>query len=312
MTTKSVIFLLILLPSILFISEQEIRSSAVPQAPAAGQAASSGSLRQIISGHYVYSTMNAGRPFSSGIIVTSEGVLVVDALGSEAIARAERESISSIIKQPVRYLVSSSFHDPFSKGNLAYADVFKIGHDNYRAGLLDQMERGGVSAEERRARLPNETFRDRVTLHVGGKEIQVLYFGRAHTPGDSIVFVPQDRIAYLSEVFFSEEFPNMAQGYGVSWLRVLDAVEALGADVFVPGNGPIPDDPRGTRAGLHRLRQVLIDARDAIQNEIAKGASEDQTVAAVKLQQHEKLPSYASQREVTVRRMYQELTGKLP
>jgi cyclase len=256
--------------------------------------------------------MNAGRPFSSGIIVTSEGVLVVDALGSEAIARAERESISSIIKQPVRYLVSSSFHDPFSKGNLAYADVFKIGHDNYRAGLLDQMERGGVSAEERRARLPNETFRDRVTLHVGGKEIQVLYFGRAHTPGDSIVFVPQDRIAYLSEVFFSEEFPNMAQGYGVSWLRVLDAVEALGADVFVPGHGPIPDDPRGTRAGLHRLRQVLIDARDAIQNEIAKGASEDQTVAAVKLQQHEKLPSYASQREVTVRRMYQELTGKLP
>ena len=309
--TKSAILLIFLL-SILFVSAQALRNPAGSQAPSAGQTASFGSLRQIIPGHYVYSTTNAGRVFSSGVIVTTDGALVVDALDSEAIARAERESISSTIKQPVRYLVSSSFHDPFSKGNIAYGDVFKIGHENYRAGLLDQMKRGGASDEEQRARLPTETFRDRVTFYFGAKEFQILYFGPAHTRGDSIVFVPQDRIAYLSEVFFSEEFPNMAQGYGVSWLRVLDAVEALGADIFVPGHGPIPEDPRGTRAGLHRMRQILIDARDAIQNEVARGATEDQTVAAVKLQQYEKLPTYAAQREVTVRRMYKELTGNLP
>ena len=161
----------------------------------AQEARGPGSLRQIIPGHYVYSTTNAGRTFTSGIVVTSEGALVFDALESEAIARAERESISRVIKQPVRYLVSSPFHDPFSKGNLAYADVFKIGHENYRDGLLDQMKRGGASAEEQRARLPNATFHDRMTLHFGGKEIQILYFGRAHTTGDSVIFVPQDRIA---------------------------------------------------------------------------------------------------------------------
>ena len=312
MVMKSAMILLIVLPSLLFVSAQEPRNPAGSQAPSVGRAASSGSLRQIIPGHYVYSMTNAGRVFSSGVIVTSEGALVFDALDSEAIARAERESISSIIKQPVRYLVSSSFHDPYSKGNIAYADVFKIGHENYRAGLVEQMERGGASAEERRARLPNETFRDRVSFFFGGKEIQVLYFGPAHTRGDSIVFVPQDRIAYLSEVFFFEEFPNMAQGFGVSWLRVLDALEALAADIFVPGHGPIPEDPRATRAGLHRMRQLLIDARDGIQNEIARGATEDQAVAAVKLQQYEKLPTYAAQREVTVRRMYKELKGNLP
>ena len=270
-----------------------------------------GSLRQIIPGHYVYSTNNGGRVFSSGVIATSEGALVFDALDSEAVGRAERESISSIIKQPVRYLVSSSFHDPYSKGNIAYSDVFKIGHENYRAGLLDQMQRGKLSSEEQRARLPNATFHDRLTLHLGGKEIQVLYFDRAHTRGDSIVFVPQDRIAYLSEIFFSDEFPNMAQGYGVSWLRVLDSIETLDADIFVPGHGPIPEDPRATRAGLHRMRQIIVDARDAIQSEIARGASEDQAVAAVKLQQYEKLPTFAAQREVTLRRIYKELKGEL-
>ena len=303
MVKKSAMLLLILFA---------LNSAIASQAPVADRAASSGSLRQIIPGHYVYSINNAGRLFNSGVVATSEGVLVFDALESEAVARAERESIATVIKQPIRYLVSSPFHDPFSKGNLAYADVFKIGHENYRAGLLDQMQRGRLSAEEQRARLPNATFHDRMTLHFGGKEIQILYFGPAHTKGDSILFVPQDRIAYMSEVFFSEEFPNMAGGYGVSWIRVLDAVKALGADVFVPGHGPIPEDPKQTRAALDRLRQLLVDARDAIQAEIARGATEDQTVAAVKLQQYEKLPSFAGQREVVVRRMYKELTGNLP
>jgi glyoxylase-like metal-dependent hydrolase (beta-lactamase superfamily II) len=310
MTRAAILF--VFLPSILFVPAQAPRNAPASQAPPAGQAASSGNLRQLIPGHYVYSTINAGRVFSSGVIVTSDGVVVVDALDSEAIARAERAAISAATKQPVRYLVSSSFHDPFSKGNIAYADVFKIGHENYRAGLVDQMTRGAAPAEEQRARLPTATFRDRMTFYLGGKEFQILHFGLAHTRGDTIVFVPQDRIAYLSEVFFADEFPNMAQGYGVSWLRVLDAVEALGADIFVPGHGPIPEDPRGTRAGLRRLRQLLIDGRDAIQNEVARGATEDQAVAAVKLQQYEKLPTYAAQREVTVRRMYKELTGTLP
>ena len=52
----------------------------------------------------------------------------------------------------------------------------------------------------------------------------------------------------FNQVFFNDEFPNMAAGYGVSWIRVLDAVRALDADIFVPGHGSIPDDPKQTRA----------------------------------------------------------------
>ena len=92
-----------------------------------------------------------------------------------------------------RALISSTFHDNYSKGNIAYADVLKIGHENYRTDLLALMQRQNVSVEEQRARLPTQTFRDRMTLYHGGKEIQILYVGRAHTRGDCIVFVPQDR-----------------------------------------------------------------------------------------------------------------------
>jgi len=286
-------------------------TGAQTQTPAADNAARIGNLRPIIPGHYVYTTNNEGRLFNSGIVATNDGVVVFDALDTDAIARAERQAIANVIKQPVRFLVSSPFHDPFNGGSAVYADVLKIAHENYRTGLIDQMQRGKVPAAVQAMRLPNATFRDRMTLYLGGKEIQVLHFGSAHTKGDSVLFVPQDRIAYLSEVFFNEEFPNMAGGYGVSWVKALDALRALDADIFVPGHGPIPDDPKQTRVALDRARQILVDARDGIQNEIARGATEDQAVAAVKLDQYSKLYAFMGQRDVVLRRIYRELKGTL-
>ena len=286
-------------------------TGAQTQTPAADNAARIGNLRPIIPGHYVYTTNNEGRLFNSGIVATNDGVVVFDALDTDAIARAERQAIANVIKQPVRFLVSSPFHDPFNGGSAVYADVLKIAHENYRTGLIDQMQRGKVPAGVQAMRLPNATFRDRMTLYLGGKEIQVLHFGSAHTKGDSVLFVPQDRIAYLSEVFFNEEFPNMAGGYGVSWVKALDALKALDADIFIPGHGPIPDDPKQTRAALDRARQILVDARDGIQSQIAGGATEDQAIAAVKLDQYSKLYAFMGQREVVLRRIYRELKGTL-
>ena len=267
-----------------------------------------GALREIIPGHFVYSSAT----YNSGIIVTSEGVVVLDALNSEAVAQAERGAIATTIRQPIRVLVSSTFHDNYSKGNVAYSGVLKIGHENYRTDLLELMQRENVPAGEQRARLPDQTFRDRMTLYLGGKEIQILYVGRAHTRGDSIVFVPQDRIVYLSELYFANQFLFITDGYGIDWLRALEAVEALGADIFVPGHGPIPADPRKTRQGLDLFRQMLVDVRDAVQKEVARGASEDQAVAAIRWPQYEEMQGYAAQRETAVRRLYRQLTGKLP
>ena len=286
--------------SLLLFSGFSVFSPQPPRAP-------EGALRQIIPGHYVFSSTT----YNSGIIVTSEGAVVLDALNSEAVARAEREAIASTIRQPVRVLVSSTFHDNYSKGNIAYADVLKIGHENYRADLLALMQRQNVPAGEQAARLPNQTFRDRLTLYHGGKEIQILYVGRAHTRGDSIIFVPQDRIVYLGELYFADQFLFINDGYGLDWLRALEAVEALGADIFVPGHGPVPADPRETREGLRRFRQMLVDVRDAVEKEIARGATEDQAVASIRWPQYEGLLGYDAQRETAVRRLYQQLTGKL-
>src|SRR5215472_8599361 len=280
---RSFVWVLLLLLSCASALSQQTPGTATGQAARDRNPASA--LRQIIPGHYVYNSAT----YNSGIIVTSEGVIVLDALNSEAVARAEREAIGRTIRQPVRILVSSTFHD------------------NYRTDLVELMQRQKVPAEEQKARLPTETFRDRLTLFLGGKEIQILYVGRAHTRGDSIIFVPQDRIVYLSELYFANQFLFINDGYGIDWLRALEAVEALGADIFVPGHGPIPADPRKTRQGLDLFRQMLVDVRDAVQKEIARGATEDQAVASIRWPQYEKMQSYDAQRETAVRRLYQQL-----
>ena len=65
-------------------------------------------------------------------------------------------------------------------------DVIKIGQEDYRTDLLAQMQRDHASPEEQKARLPQITFRDRLTIHLGGKEIQVLYLGKGHTRSEPV------------------------------------------------------------------------------------------------------------------------------
>ena len=242
---RSVMALAFLFPLCLFVFIAEARLN--PAAPQAFDDPEPGTLEQIIPGHYLYNSNG----FLSGVIVTSEGVVVVDALSNEAMANHERQLISSIIRQPVRFLISSTFHNNYTRGNVAYQDTIKIGHENYKVDLLDLMK--DVPAAEREARLPHQTYRDRMMLYVGGKEIQILHFGRAHTRGDSIVFVPEDRIVYMSELFFYDRFPWMNTGY-VDWIHALDIALHLEADIFVPSHGRMSDDPRESRQALVRFR----------------------------------------------------------
>jgi glyoxylase-like metal-dependent hydrolase (beta-lactamase superfamily II) len=275
----------------------------------AANAPTTGTLEQIIPGHYMY----VNGPRVSGVIATSEGAIVIDALTDDAIAKDERMLIANTIRQPVKYLISSTFHNNYTGGNVGYPDVIRIGHENYKAELLAMMRADNIAPAVQAARLPHLTYKDRMTLHLGGKEIQIIHFGKAHTLGDSIVVVPQDRIAYISELFFYDRFPWMNTGW-VNWINAIDIVLAIpNIDIFVPGQGPARwgNDPKRSREALIKARQVLVDARDAVAKEIARGATEDEVVATVLLPQYKDLGGYEQQRPVVLRNTYRDLKGIL-
>src|ERR1043165_9246771 len=98
-----------------------ITDRASAQNEAAGE---HGKLEQIIPGYYAYSS---GARLS-GVIATDAGVVVIDSLSSEAMAKHERALIASATGKPIRYLISSTFHGNYALGNVAYPDAVKIGH----------------------------------------------------------------------------------------------------------------------------------------------------------------------------------------
>ena len=116
----------------------------------------------------------------------------------------------------------------------------------------------------------------------------------------------------MSEVFYCDEFPYISDCYSADWIRTLEAAEALNADIFVPGHGFLPRDPRETRAGLRRHWQILKDVRDAVQEQIARGATEDVALRTITLPKYHKYKGYQRALEIAVRRIYREMTVGLP
>jgi cyclase len=87
--------------------------------------------------------------------------------------------------------------------------------------------------------LPNTTFERELTLHVGEKEVRLLEVGPAHTRGDTIVHVPSDRLVYAADLLFVGRHPIVWEGPVANWIRGLDLLLTLEADVIVPGHGPL-------------------------------------------------------------------------
>ena len=287
---------------------------AIPSQVPAQDVDRSPGLREIKPGCYVYlhtdERPGVSSTFNNGIIVTDEGVVVIDALRTEENARKVRKAISKVTSKPVRYLISSTPHRPFTGGIGVYADTFRIAQENTRADLNKLLEK--EPAEERKNKLHHLTFSDRLTLYLGGKEIQILFLGRGHTRSDTIVFLPDERIVYMGETFYFNEFPYISRGYSADWMRTIEAAEKLEADIFIPGHGFLPRDLKKTKSELRNHWQILKDVRDAVEAQVKKGASEAEALAAINLPQFKKFKGYPRALKIAVRRIYRELTVGLP
>jgi len=124
-------------------------------------------------------------------------------------------------------------------------------------------------------RLPTDTFTGRRELGVGGRVVELIEVGPAHTAGDAIAHIPDAGVVFTGDVLFIEGTPIMWAGPVSSWLEACDRIVALGATTLVPGHGPVTD-ASGVRDVQRYLSYVRDEARerfDAGMNAVA--ASDD-------------------------------------
>jgi len=178
---------------------------------------------------------------NSLFVITTDGVLVADGQGRpEQVERLVSE-IRQRTDQPIRYVVVGSNHGDHTGGYSAFPDgVTYIAHPGSQAAL-------GIEAE---------TVTDRRVLTMGGTEIQVLHLGRAHTGGDLVVYLPAQKVLFMSETYLHRMFPSMAGGYPSEWVDAIRKAEAMDVDVYVPGHGFV-DDPATLEAELGTFRRAI-------------------------------------------------------
>lgn len=174
------------------------------------------------------------------------GHLLVDTTSTERRNRAflarVREAVGDV---PVRALVNTHHHGDHTYGNwLMPAHTPIIGHVHCRE---DVIEAGLVAAEaftgpdygHQEVRAPDLTFESRMTLHVGERRVELVHVGPAHTRSDVLVWLPDEGVVFCGDLAFNGGQPFLLEGSVSGFPRAIEAVRGLGADVLVPGHGPV-------------------------------------------------------------------------
>jgi glyoxylase-like metal-dependent hydrolase (beta-lactamase superfamily II) len=250
-------------------------------------------------------------------VVTREGVLIADGQGNAAATKGLVDAIARITPQPIKYVVICSDHGDHTAGNASFpADVTYIVHPTSKATLEAQAAasaaRGNAAAAAGAWRLPAsaEVVAGEKTLTLGAEEIQILFLGRAHTGGDLSVYLPRERILFMSEAYLNRVFPAMRSAYPSEWKRVLEKAEAMRVDRYVPGHG-FTEDARVSREELVNYRKALEAVIAEATRLHAAGLPVDEAVKQAKFGEYDGWAIAAQQGPIAVRKVYEELDGKL-
>lgn len=106
------------------------------------------------------------------------------------------------------------------------------------------------------ATLPTKTFSGEQTMQVGSKEVRFIEVGPAHTKGDVVVYVPEDKTVFAGDILFMDGHPIVWDGPVQNWIDACDLMMTWDVDTVVPGHGPITD-----KQGIQNLKDYLLFVR---------------------------------------------------
>ena len=148
-------------------------------------------------------------------------------------------------------------------------------------------------------------------LTLGGREIRILFLGRAHTGGDLVVHLPEEKILFMSEAYLNRVFPAMRSAYPSEWVAMIEAAQALDVDTYVPGHGFV-DSPEVLAEELETYRQALARVIAEAGRLHAAGAPLEDAVEQADFGELETWSLRSSQASRALGRVYMELNGELP
>lgn len=128
------------------------------------------------------------------------------------------------------------------------------------------------------ATLPTRTFDRELSLRLGSKTLQLVNVGPAHTGGDTMIHIPEDRTVFTGDILFIESHPVIWDGPITNWIAACDKILSWDVETIVPGHGPITD-----KAGVRRFRGYLVYIRDEARKRFDAGLDPEEAARDISL-----------------------------
>jgi glyoxylase-like metal-dependent hydrolase (beta-lactamase superfamily II) len=251
-------------------------------------------LHELGDGVFAYLQPNGGWGWSNAGLISSAGTsMLVDTLFDLTLTRRMLDAMRPVTdRSPIQQAMNTHANGDHCFGN----QLLPEGIDLYASaaaaaemkavppalvhGLFNELELGPAFDEfaqrtmrrfdfkDIEQRLPSRTFDGKLDLKVGDRSVRLLELGPAHTSGDAIVHVPDASTVFTGDLLFIEGTPIMWEGPVDNWLRACDRILELGADVLVPGHGPVTD-----ASGVRDVQRYLTHVRDEARQRFDAGMS---------------------------------------
>ena len=210
---------------------------------------------------------------NAGFVVTAEGVVVVDALGSPALAQRLVAEIAKVTEKPIKVVVLTHYHADHIYG----LQVFKklgahvMAHEAGREYLNSETARLRLEASrhdlapwvnaDTRLVFADQWISGPTEFKLGGLTFQVQPVGPSHTAEDVVVFVPEKKVLFAGDLVFRNRIPFVGQADSRHWIEAMESLLKFDAQVVVPGHGELSREPK---ADMTLTRDYLVYLRDSM------------------------------------------------
>ena len=267
---------------------------------------------------------NEGNNSNAGFVVTPDGVVVFDALGTPSLGWALLQEIRKVTTRKIRYVVVSHYHADHIYGLQAFRDNTdtlivaqeRSGEYKEEPGISD--EKASLRLEQRRGALfpwvdgntrvvaPDVTFRDRMTIMLGDRRLTLLSAGPGHSSSDMMMMVEPDGVLFAGDLVQNGRIPfmNSDDVSTTQWLDALAEVEKLDPKFIVPGHGLVSTE---ARQAIAFTRDYILFVRTTMARAVQDWTDFDAAYGQADWSKYRDLPAFSNNNRGNAYRIFLEL-----
>jgi len=231
---------------------------------------------------HAYAYTAEGDP-NTGVVIGDDAVMVIDTQATPVMAQDVVRHVRTVTDKPIEYVVLSHYHAVRVLGASGYRPRHVIASRDTYDLIVERGEADMKSEIERFPRLfqavesvpgltwPTLVFEHRLTVWLGKLQVEIMQLGRGHTKGDTVVWLPQERVMFSGDLVEYGATPYTGDAYLTDWPATLDALEALNPAKLVPGRGASLQTPEDVKAGLNGTREFITEMFDAVKRGVEQG-----------------------------------------